>query len=109
MITILADTSQHVARAVTEGNGLSIALVGLALTIAGILVRGGILIGEHKAFRRETNARLIAVENKQRSDDETAITRQELDARFETMSEKLESMKDRIDDAVTTMREVLKR
>lgn len=105
MITILADTTHVVAHTPAENTGYLISLATLALAIGGILVRGGILIGEHKAVAR----RVEDVEKAQRNSSADAITRHELDARLAGFDEKLDSMKDRLDDAVSTMREVLKR
>lgn len=105
MITLIVDTTHVINHSPPESNGYLISLATLALAIGGILVRGGILIGEHKSVVR----RVEDVEKAQRGGAADAITRHELDARLGQMDEKLESMKERLDDAVSTMREVLKR
>lgn len=108
MITLL-DTTHVINHTAPEAGGMSvgvaIALATFALALGGILVRGGILIGEHN----ETRRRVDDVEKAQKTGQADAITRHELDALLGQMDEKLEAMKDRLEDAVSTMREVLKR
>jgi hypothetical protein len=110
--TLLSPTTPHRP----DMTGVYVALAGLAITIGGVLVRGGILIGEtrtrdeqHKTEQATLRSELAAI--KQSVDERTkhGITREELDARFSELSSKIEGVRDRMSDAVELMREVAKR
>lgn len=110
MITILADTAQHVARMPADTpTAVYVSLAGLALTLAGITWKGGELMGELRAVRREHHKRLEDLEINAKATAHDRITREELNARFAEIRSSVAAMNDRVSDAVDLMKEALKR
>lgn len=78
-------------------------LVGFALTIAGLgltailaLLRVGVMFGRHEEFKEAVNKRLNDLERA----DNHAITREELDARFNEMRSAVVSVNERFTDFI---------
>jgi uncharacterized coiled-coil protein SlyX len=110
VITVLADTTQHVARMTNDApTAVYVSLAGLALTIAGITWKGGELMGELRAVRREHHKRLEDLEVTVKTTAHDRITREELNARFSEIRTSVSAMSDRVSDAVELMKEALKR
>ncbi len=99
-LAILADTTMHTARAAEQPVGLYISLASLAIVVCGILVKGGIMIGEMNATRREHNKRLEALEA-------IGITRHELDARFDAITNDVKAIAKRFDDMVKLLEKLI--
>lgn len=115
MTPLIADTVRTAVHAIANAQapdpplGVYVSLAGLALTIAGIIWKGGLYVGEMRATRREHHKRLVDLEDAAKASAENRITRQELDARFAEMRGQLSAMNDRLADAVTLISEALKR
>jgi uncharacterized membrane-anchored protein YhcB (DUF1043 family) len=96
--------------------GIYISIAGLALAIGGVILRGGILIGEtrardeqHGREQKQLREELAAIKASLDERTKHGITREELDARFAELRVKIESVGDRMSDAVDVLREAMRR
>lgn len=84
---------------------LSLTFLSLLITVAVLISKNSAQAGRHEEFKDITNRRLDALEKS----DSHAITREELDARFNEMRASIEALRHRMDDIVVIFREALKR
>lgn len=109
IVSIVADTTQRVLRAAPEQPiGIYLSIAALALTVGGMLLKGGILIGEWNAHRRTTSEALNDLYAKVDAADISSISREELNARFDTVNARLESVTNRLGDLARLLTEAMK-
>lgn len=100
---VVADTSHTAAPHIERDPplGVYISLAALALTIAGMLVQGGIMIGDIRAVRREHHKRLEDLERAAVAAAAERITRQELNALLAGIDGQLRDLRSRLSDLIT--------
>lgn len=100
--------------------GTPVSLITLALSIAGLIWKGGQLSMEVKKNDEKHESALKKLEETHgrelgelkrliTSSSDHRITRDELDARFGEMKAEITGVKDRMDDLVSVFKEALKR
>lgn len=93
--------------------GIYISLAGLLLALSGLLWAGGRAVGrleERQAAMKESYDReLRDLKKSIEQQDQHAITREEIDARFGEVRALIEALRDRIGDVVRICTEAIKR